>query len=550
MRIGFIGLGAMGLPMAGHLVAAGHDVTVASRSRGPIDAAVAQGATDGGAPRAVAEASEVVILCVPNSPEVVEVVDAMLPALGPDRTVVDCSTIDPEVERAQHERVTATGARYLDAPLSGGTAGAQKGTLTLMVGGDAVVLAETEPAFEPFAGLVVHVGGPGMGQVVKLCNNLIYAAQMTATAEATALGGQVGRRHGQALRGADACDGRLRGGADAAARARGGAGQSGVERLAAGLHDRPHGQGHGPRPGLRGPARGAGGDDGRGAPTPHRGQHGRLRAGGLLRRGQGGPGRGRRRMTAATPLPTPALILAADHRARAVLTTETWAEFFGALVRALPSCDGILATAQPLAGLAAGGHLAERHRTYLSVNRTGLAGSAFELDDRLVASVPRAASDGWTGVKHMTRIDMDDPITALALELLGQVLEQARDAGLEALVEPLLWRDGRVCRATDDIVLAAVIAHDLGAPVIKVPVPAVAPGAERRQAVARVVASVGVPVLFLGGPVTDAGRPRVLDEVRDVMAGGGAGMAMGRTLYQDPDPAEVAGLVRELVHGS
>jgi class I fructose-bisphosphate aldolase len=208
-----------------------------------------------------------------------------------------------------------------------------------------------------------------------------------------------------------------------------------------------------------------------------------------------------------------------------------------------------LATAQPLTGLAAGGHLAERQRTYLSVNRTGLAGSAFELDDRLVASVPRAASDGWTGVKHMTRIDMDDPITALALELLGEVLEQARDSGLEALVEPLLWRDGRVCRATDDIVLAAVIAHDLGAPVIKVPVPAVAPGAERRQAVARVVASVGVPVLFLGGPVTEAGRPRVLDEVRDVMAGGGAGMAMGRTLYQDPDPAEMAGLVRELVHG-
>ena len=550
MRIGFIGLGAMGLPMAGHLVAAGHDVTVASRSRGPIDAAVAQGATDGGAPRAVAEASEVVILCVPNSPEVVEVVDAMLPALGPDRTVVDCSTIDPEVERAQHARVTATGARYLDAPLSGGTAGAQKGTLTLMVGGDAVVLAETEPAFEPFAGLVVHVGGPGMGQVVKLCNNLIYAAQMTATAEATALAVKSGVDMAKLYEVLTHATGDC-----VAVRTR--LPVPGV------VPDSPASNGWQPgfmtdlmakdmdlalayaaRRGVPVATTAAA------PPTPHRGQHGRLRAGGLLRRGQGGPGRGRRRMTAATPLPTPALILAADHRARAVLTTETWAEFFGALVRALPSCDGILATAQPLAGLAAGGHLAERHRTYLSVNRTGLAGSAFELDDRLVASVPRAASDGWTGVKHMTRIDMDDPITALALELLGQVLEQARDAGLEALVEPLLWRDGRVCRATDDIVLAAVIAHDLGAPVIKVPVPAVAPGAERRQAVARVVASVGVPVLFLGGPVTDAGRPRVLDEVRDVMAGGGAGMAMGRTLYQDPDPAEVAGLVRELVHGS
>jgi 3-hydroxyisobutyrate dehydrogenase len=187
MRIGFIGLGAMGLPMAGHLVAAGHDVTVASRSRGPIDAAVALGAADGGSPRGVAEVSEVTFVCVPNSPEVLEVVDAMLPVLGPGKTVVDCSTIDPEVERAQHVRVGETGARYLDAPLSGGTAGAQKGTLTLMVGGDTGVLADTQSAMDPFAGLIVHVGGPGMGQVVKLCNQVIYAAQMTATAEATAM---------------------------------------------------------------------------------------------------------------------------------------------------------------------------------------------------------------------------------------------------------------------------------------------------------------------------------------------------------------------------
>jgi 3-hydroxyisobutyrate dehydrogenase len=187
MRIGFIGLGAMGLPMAGHLVDAGHTVTVASRSRGPIEAAVGRGAVDGSSPRGVAEASDVVVLCVPNSPEVMEVVDAMLPVLGPGKTVVDCSTIDPEVERAQHARVGETGACYLDAPLSGGTAGAQKGTLTLMVGGDADVLARVGQALEPFAGLVVHVGGPGMGQVVKLCNQVIYAAQMTATAEATSM---------------------------------------------------------------------------------------------------------------------------------------------------------------------------------------------------------------------------------------------------------------------------------------------------------------------------------------------------------------------------
>jgi 3-hydroxyisobutyrate dehydrogenase len=173
--------------MTRNLLEAGHTVTVASRSRGPVEAAVALGAVDGGDPAGVAGASEVVILCVPNSPEVVEVIDVLLPALETGHVVVDCSTISPEVERAQHVRVGATGARYLEAPLSGGTVGAEKGTLTLMVGGDAATLEEARPALDAFAALIVHCGGPGKGQVVKLCNNLIYAAQMVATAEATAL---------------------------------------------------------------------------------------------------------------------------------------------------------------------------------------------------------------------------------------------------------------------------------------------------------------------------------------------------------------------------
>jgi 3-hydroxyisobutyrate dehydrogenase len=187
VKVGFVGLGAMGLPMARHLVEAGHDVTVASRSRGPIDAAVGFGAHDGGAPQGVVAASDVTIVCVPNSPDVVAVVDDALPALGAGKLVVDTSTIDPDVEREQHRRVTAAGARYLEAPLSGGTAGAQKGALTLMVGGDTETLEAARPALDPFSGLIVHVGGPGMGQVVKLCNNLIYAAQMLATAEATVM---------------------------------------------------------------------------------------------------------------------------------------------------------------------------------------------------------------------------------------------------------------------------------------------------------------------------------------------------------------------------
>ena len=100
---------------------------------------------------------------------------------------------------------------------------------------------------------------------------------------------------------------------------------------------------------------------------------------------------------------------------------------------ALPHCDGILATAQPMDDLARSGALRPGQRTYLSINRTGLAGAAFELDDRLVATVARAAADGWTGVKLMTRIDYADPGGAAGLALLGQVLEEARACRLEAL---------------------------------------------------------------------------------------------------------------------
>jgi DhnA family fructose-bisphosphate aldolase class Ia len=261
-------------------------------------------------------------------------------------------------------------------------------------------------------------------------------------------------------------------------------------------------------------------------------------------------------MTAATPsapdgrLSRPALVLAADHRARGVMTIERYADLLLALEAALPHCDGLLATAQPLTGLAERGALEPRHRTYLSINRTGLAGSAFELDDRLVASVARAAADGWSGVKLMTRIDFADQRGAEALELLGRVLEDAASAGLEALIEPIVWRDGRMSRVTDDIVLAAAIAHDMGAPLLKVPVPDVEGGAPRIEAVARVVASVGVPVLFLGGPHRQEGPEPVLAEARDVMAGGGAGLAMGRAIYQEPSPGAMAAQVATIVHGT
>ena len=244
----------------------------------------------------------------------------------------------------------------------------------------------------------------------------------------------------------------------------------------------------------------------------------------------------------------PSIILAADHRARGVVTIERYADYLAAVSAALAHCDGILATAQPLVDLAAAGAIGPGQRTYLSLNRTGLAGSAFELDDRLVASVERAARDGWTGIKLMTRIATDDPGGAAALELLGRVLEEAQVVGLEALVEPVRWRDGSMSRVTEDVVLAAVIAHDLGAPLLKVPVPDVAPGAARAEAVRRVVDSVGVPVLFLGGPRRDAiGDAASL--ARDVMDGGGAGLAVGRLVIEDPDPAATAERLAAIVHG-
>jgi DhnA family fructose-bisphosphate aldolase class Ia len=241
------------------------------------------------------------------------------------------------------------------------------------------------------------------------------------------------------------------------------------------------------------------------------------------------------------------LVLAADHRARGVATIERYDSYLAALRSALPHCDGILATAQPMGDLARSGSLRPGQRTYLSLNRTGLAGSAFELDDRLVATVERAAGDGWTGVKLMTRIAPDDRGGAAALELLGRVLEEAAAAGLEALVEPVVWRAGRMSRDADDVVYGAVIAHDLGSPLLKVPVPDEPAGARRAAAVERVVAAVGVPVLFLGGPRSRDGEP-VVDVARDVMDGGGGGLAVGRAVIEDPDPGGTAGRLAEIVH--
>jgi DhnA family fructose-bisphosphate aldolase class Ia len=145
------------------------------------------------------------------------------------------------------------------------------------------------------------------------------------------------------------------------------------------------------------------------------------------------------------------------------------------------------------------------------------------------------------------RIDLSDGRTSGGLEMLGRVLDDARRWGLDALVESVPWANGSMGHDIDAVVLAAVVANDMGAPVLKLPVPAAAAGSARAQAVARVVRSVGVPALFLGGPGREPGN--VLALARDVMDGGGAGLALGRALLDAPDPATLAGEVAAVVHG-
>jgi 3-hydroxyisobutyrate dehydrogenase len=194
-RVGFIGLGAMGAPMCRNLLKAGFPLTVWNRSRPAIDALAAEGAQAGPSAADVARGAEVIVLCVPNSPQVVEVVtgpDGVLAGAAAGAIVVDMSTIDPNVSQQVAAACAAKGVRFLDAPVSGGTVGAVNGTLTIMVGGDAAVLEEVRPVLAAMGTNIFHVGDVGMGEVVKLCNNLIYAAQMVAVAEAFTMGVKAG----------------------------------------------------------------------------------------------------------------------------------------------------------------------------------------------------------------------------------------------------------------------------------------------------------------------------------------------------------------------
>lgn len=197
-RIGFIGLGIMGRPMARNLIKAGHQLVVHSRSQGPVDELVAEAgeaAVAAASPRAVAEAAKTVITMLPDSPDVRAVVfgeDGLLEAMGPGHLLIDMSTIAPATSIEVGEALAAQGASALDAPVSGGDKGAIAGTLSIMVGGNAADVERVRPLFEALGTTIVHVGGPGAGQVVKACNQIVVAVAYAGLSEALVLGTKAG----------------------------------------------------------------------------------------------------------------------------------------------------------------------------------------------------------------------------------------------------------------------------------------------------------------------------------------------------------------------
>ncbi len=190
-RIAFIGLGNMGGPMAVNLLQAGHAVRVFDLLPAAVDTAVAAGATAAtDAVAAVAEA-QVVISMLPASRHVESLYlgpEGLLASIPANALVIDCSTIAPASARKVAEALAARGLQMLDAPVSGGTAGAAAGTLTFIVGGEEAALERARPLLEVMGRNVFHMGGVGAGQVAKLCNNMALGVIMAVTGEAIALG--------------------------------------------------------------------------------------------------------------------------------------------------------------------------------------------------------------------------------------------------------------------------------------------------------------------------------------------------------------------------
>ncbi len=195
LKVGFIGLGTMGFPMTYHLIDAGFDVTVMSRSRGPIEKALARGAKEATSYRELAEAVDVVCTCLPM-PDTIEQVyfgeNGLLEGAGDGLILVDHSTVSPELNKKIAAAASERGAHFLDAPISGGPMGAEAGTLTIMVGGEEEIFQKAFPVFEAMGRHIVRVGETGSGSVAKLINNLLVGIHTAALSEAFVMGAKAG----------------------------------------------------------------------------------------------------------------------------------------------------------------------------------------------------------------------------------------------------------------------------------------------------------------------------------------------------------------------
>ncbi len=189
MKIGVVGTGVMGAPMARNLLRAGYEVTVCNRSRVKAERLAGNGAMVVDTPAEVAARSEIVITNVPDTPDVQKVVlgpSGIIEGAAPDITVIDMSTISPQVTREIAVQLERSGINMLDAPVTGGEKGAIEGTLVIMVGGPISVLERCRAALEVIGGKIVHAGGHGQGQLMKLCNQIAIASNLMAAAEAVA----------------------------------------------------------------------------------------------------------------------------------------------------------------------------------------------------------------------------------------------------------------------------------------------------------------------------------------------------------------------------
>jgi len=194
-RVGFIGLGVMGRPMAKNLLKAGYPLTVWNRTRSKMEELLSLGANGANSPKEVAENSDVVITMVTDSPDVEEVVLGPLGVIEgakPGLVLIDMSTISPDVTRRIAEKLSKRGVKMLDAPVSGGEIGAKEGTLSIMVGGPREVYEECLPILRVLGKRITYMGESGMGQITKLCNQVICALNIQAVCEGLILGAKAG----------------------------------------------------------------------------------------------------------------------------------------------------------------------------------------------------------------------------------------------------------------------------------------------------------------------------------------------------------------------